>query len=468
MPPQVIRSIATLVTGEVLGRLTAFLATTLIARRLGPEGFGIIGFALAVSGYLGLAVSSGLSQIGIREVARAPDRAVAVYSMVATTRLILATGAFVVLAAVAVVLPKSPATQLVTALAGLSFFSAALDPGWVMKGLERPVLASLGSVSGQAVYVLLAWLFVAGPADVARVPVVQFVGELTAAALLIALLVRRERPRLAVAQGLVMLGEARYLTLARLLRLVVISADVVMLGFMASDRAVGLYSAAYRVAFLLMAVAGVVGFAYLPSFAREVQADREATRRLIGDSVGLAAIVGAPLVAGVFVTAERALVVLFGTEYADGAVALRLLALATGVVFLHWSQTSYFVVGHRFRLQAAINGAAAVLNIVLNLILIPPFGIAGAAAATVIAELAVATLGGFAMWRMRVLPPARPLAVPLAAAAVMALAVWLAGDYMPLAGQVGLGALVYGAILVAGRRHLPRVRRHPPSARTSA
>lgn len=452
---RIVRAIVALTAGAIVARLIAFLATALLARRLGPASFGIVGFATALSGYLALVVNSGLGEVGSREVARAPEAAADVYWRVSSVRLLLAAIASAALLVVAVSIPKPAATQLVVALSGLSFLSIAVDPTWALKGLERPVLAGVGQVVAQSLYVVGVWLLVSGPAEVARVPIVLFVGEAVAAFILVGVLLGSRRPRFALAEGLRLLRETRYLTLARLLRVVVISADVVMLGFLATDRDVGVYTAAYRVAFLLMAVSGAVDTAYFPSYVKTVPLGRDAARRLIGSSLGVAATIGAPLVAGVVVTARPLLTLLFGAEYANGAAALQLLALAVGMVFLHWSAGQFFLVEHRLRLYAAINGTAATLNILLNLWLIPRLGILGAATATFVCEMVTAVLGGIALWQLGVLPSGVTLVRPILAACAMGVAVSTLTGGATLVAQIGFGAIVYvGLVALSGG--LPR------------
>ena len=95
-----------------------------------------------------------------------------------------------------------------------------------------------------------------------------------------------------------------------------------------------------------------------------------------------------------------------------------------------------------------VTGLSVVLNIALNLALIPPFGMVGAAVATVATEgvrMALAFLAvqryrlGFPSWRL----VWRPLA---AAAAMLAVLVW--GAAMPVWGVVLLGAGTYGLVLL--------------------
>ena len=57
--------------GEILARIAAFFATAYLARVLGPESFGLVGFATAVCSYLAL-TNLALNDIGTREVAKTP------------------------------------------------------------------------------------------------------------------------------------------------------------------------------------------------------------------------------------------------------------------------------------------------------------------------------------------------------------------------------------------------------------
>jgi len=441
-------AVAALAGGEIGARVAAFAATSVLAHRLGPEGFGIVGFAAAVAGYLALAVNSSLHEVGAREIARARHRAAEIYWSVAAVRLLFAVAALALLWGVAWSLPKPPVTRLVVFLFGLSFFSLAVDPTWVLKGLERPLMAGVALVLGQCLYAAGVLVVVRGPADVTWVPVVQFVGEIAAALIVCLLVVRPARPRFALADGLQVMRSSGYLGLARVFRVVAITADVVLLGVLATDRQVGLYSAAYRLTFLLLSIAASVTAAYLPSFARAI-GEREETRRLIETSLGTSALVGAPLVAGTVILASPLMTLLFGAEYAEGARALQLLALSVGVVFLYSGVTNVLIAWHRSGLLAVIRGAAAVSSVALNLVVIPRWGVVGAAAVTLLGELLVTAAGVVALRQMRLLPSARPLGVPVVAALCMSAVLGFATRDWPVVAQVAAGAVLYVSALTA-------------------
>ncbi len=443
-------AIAALGGGEILARLVAFATTTLLARRLGPEGFGILGFASALCGYFALAVGGGLNDLAARDVARHPAGAAGIYRLVLAVRAPLALGALALLVAAAWLLPRPDAQRAVIALSGLSLIALALDPSWAIKALRRSGLAALAMVGTQTVALVGVALFVLGPADVLRVPVVQFVAEATSGLLLAVFVLRAgAAPAPRWGDGLALLRESAPLVFGRGMRVVIVSFDMVMLGVVASSREVGIYAAVYRVHFFVLALVVAVQAAYLPVMARAATRGTADLRLVSDQALAGAAVIGAPLVAGGLVTAGPLLALLFGEPYAEGARALQWLLVSLLFVFVHGLLHNVYVVTATTPLEARWFAAAAAINVLANLWLIPRYGIAGAAAATALAE-GVIVCGGVLVSRVSgVGAVAAGWAKPAGAALLMAAAVWSVGDGVPVAWRCALGASVYGVALLA-------------------
>jgi O-antigen/teichoic acid export membrane protein len=443
-----LHNVTMLAGGEVLTRMVAFAATATLAARLGPAGFGIIGFGLAIASYLAIAVDSGLNIVGIREVAIAPHRARDLYLTVGLTRLMLAAAAFAILAAVTWMLPKPAVVKGVIILTGLSFFALAIDPGWVLKGLERPGRAAAMLVGAQAVYAAGVLMFVRGPSDILRVPAIQFAADAVAAVAFGAALVGARRLHISVAEGLRILRSAGYVGVSRVMRVVISTFDVVLLGFLATTVQVGLYTAAYRIIFFMLALVGVFTNAFLPAYARAAAEGHHALGETIGTAVNAGAVVGAPLVVGTVLVAAPLMKLVFGPAFIDGAIALQLLSVATAFTFMHWTVMNLLTVTNRTSVQAGIQMAAAAINVALNVWLIPRYGITGAAAATLVSEGGVVAASAVVLWRMRLLPSAGCVVRPVLASAVMAAAVILGAGHLLLL-RIALGGVVYVIALAA-------------------
>lgn len=443
----VFRNAMTLATGEVGARLIAFVATSYLARQLGPSAFGILGFATAIAGYPAIAVRAGFDEIGTREVALEPAEAPTIALSVIAVRVLAAVLLLAGLGLLCLILPKPPAVKIVVFFTGLSFLSLAVDTSWTFKGLERSRTAAIGAMSAQAIFAVAALALIRGPHQVAIVPLIQFAGELAAAGMLACALFKSGRARVSFERGMSILRASGFILVTKLLRTIIFSFDVVLLGFLVEDREVGLYTAAYRVCFLLLAVNAAVSVAYLPVFARAARLGSTAMNELLKTAPALTAAIGAPLVAGCIMTARPLLAALFGSSYVEGAQALQWLVVSIGFVVLHGVLHNVFVVWGRTRLEAKLMAVAAGVNIAGNVLLIPHYGIRGAAFTTALSEAAVVLMGFIAIARMGLVVSFRPVVRPVLAALAMSAALAAMGRERPFAMQVVVGALVYGTTL---------------------
>lgn len=443
--------------GEVGARCIAFFATAFMARRLGTEGFGVLGFAAALTSYLVIAPSVGLQDLAAREVARRPGDAPRIASGVIAIRLLMGAGGFVLICVLAALLPKPAAVKAAVALSGLSLFPLALNISWAYKALNRTRRVSTGVCVGQAVFAAGVLLLIHGPADLLRVPVLQAVGELAAAVLLLPLL--RGRPRGGVLrEGAMALRGAKTITMTRLFRTFIVTSDVVLLSFLADDRQVGLYSAAYRICFLLTAIAVATHVVFLPALSQH-PAHAAPANEVLSESLWLSWTVSLPFVIGGIVIAPDLMALLFGPEFHAGGQALRVLLIGTGLLFLHGTLHNVFLANNRLSLEMAIIAVAAGANLVLNLLLIPRYGIVGSAFATAMAEAVILMAGAKVLARWGWRPALGRMVRPTVAAAMMAGALLVTPRSVHIMARMGLGGLSYMAGLWLTGGLPPQLRR---------
>jgi O-antigen/teichoic acid export membrane protein len=443
------RSVLSLGGAEIIARLIAFLAVAHLTRQLGPAGFGLVGFAIALNGYFAFAVSAGFNDVGAREIARAPDRAATLAVSSVLVRLGLAALAYIILASVVGPLGRSSAAERVILLTGLSLFTLALDTSWVYKGLERNRAVGFALVLNQIMYAALVFLLVRGPNHVTRVPLAQLAAELVGAMLLLVPLLRNGGIRLSLEAGLRLLRSSGYLVMTRLSRMLILTCDVVLLGFILGAYGVGLYTAAYRVCFLLLALAVASHVAYLPALTRAAAGNSMGLADAVQRSIEFSSALGVPLVIGGIVLAEPILSTLFGQEFTGATMALRILLLSIGVSFVYGTVHNLLLVRDQTKVETRIMATAAALNIALNLVLIPYFGIAGAAAATLTAEALVLIGGVVASRNLGISIVHNALPRSLAAGGVMTLVLLALGTERPLFVTVPAGGVVYLAALAA-------------------
>ena len=383
---------------RVVSLVLVFVGSIILARTLGPDGRGAHAFYVAVTilaaGILGLsAPTGGYVLTGRQGIAATELAGNALWLSVASG--LIAAAVMVALEAVFRFLPvplaNVPSWPLLIAV-GVAGFTANTHQIQLAFGRGRPIagaVLSFGPYTVAAIgYLLLPvvggglpaalWLFALAPYGLAvaaalvrpRLSVVAFA---------------RPRPALAarsVREGLRMYpGE-----LASMLHL---RADVLLLGILAPAASVGIYVVAYQSVEPILILASASGATILALGHGRPEVERgQVTTRLVRETLlvgGLLAILAAIL-------APFLVPIVYGAAFDDSVVPL--LILLPGIVALCCGRIAMADLMRRNLLErmAAISVAAMVLNVVLNLALIPPLGAVGAATASLVSYTGLALL----------------------------------------------------------------------------
>jgi O-antigen/teichoic acid export membrane protein len=412
---------------QVVAVVVSYVATlafyVVLARELGEDGFGDFNFALSIALLVSIA-ALGTDYAIMQEVARDRERvhhvfwnSVAIRTSIAVFGVALAVGftaargySVEIIAATAILAVSSAinvlAQAIQAALRGVEDM-APIAASWV---IGRFFIAAVGSVA--------VWLG-AGLTDIALVYVA---GSLIGLVYCAMVLVRRHvTPRLAISwtRSRSLIGKGIPLAIGNLLVLVLSRIDVVILSGLKGNAAVGIYGAAYRLFESSAFFSTIFGLSAYPALSR-LTAD---TRPTIGQAYekGSKALVLFLLPAGVALVlfADPVIAVLYGSEYADSASVLSLLAIAIPLWALLVFTMFVLAAGQR---QRAISWALALgvaTNIGLNFALIPPYSADGAAAAMTISlaitdviliAVAVRTTGDVRLTRIWAAPLAGSMA----------------------------------------------------------
>jgi O-antigen/teichoic acid export membrane protein len=201
-------------------------------------------------------------------------------------------------------------------------------------------------------------------------------------------------------------------------------------------RQVGRYQIAYTVGSIIVVMLSVVAQAWAPRiFAIEDRCARWAVIARVRDETYRLLL---PVVGGLSVVAPMALAIVAPSSFAPSSLApiVFIVALSALPVSATLSSTRALVSMRRARPVAVASASAAVLNVALNVLLVPVLGIAGSALATVLAFGFQALL----QWRaVRAVAPFRR--VPLELACAMAATTALAGCSLLLPSGGGWAAL---------------------------
>jgi O-antigen/teichoic acid export membrane protein len=448
------------VLGQIVGRalnLVLGVAVTLIlVRSLGDRGFGEWATILTLTQLAGYLGEMGLEPAAVRRAAAEPDRSESWLGALVVVRLGLTLPSTAIAIACVVVVSRSTDMAVAGTLVSLTLLLSAASALRVVFQLRTrndiPV----------AVMTVNSLLWTGGAAALAAAGgglvgfAVVFLAVAVVSAALQALLALRVHPiglRRAGTRARELLRVGIPLGIGGLLTLAYVRIDQLLVFQLAGARQAGLYGAVYRILDQAQFVPISLTTTLLPLLSAAHPGDPRRLRRLLQMGFDLLAVTSLPVLAFSIVAAEPTVRLLFGADFADAAPALPVLMGAYVLTSFGYLFGSMIVVLDLQVRLVAYSAVALVFNVVLNLVLIPPFGFLAAAWMTLATQLMVLAVGGtIVMRKIRIRLSWHRVVGAAAAAGLMAAAVRVMEAVgAPFSAVVAVAGVTYVVVLVGLR-----------------
>lgn len=382
----------------------------LIARALGPQQFGLLSFVTALVTLSGAIGSLGLDSITVGALVADTEEPGYTLGTVFALKLLGTTVAALVVVTLSVLLrPDQPQVWRIAAIIGFGQVFMAFDAidFWFQSRLESRFTVLAKNAAFLVASIIRVLILVAGATVIALAWATAL--EYVLGGLVLAATYARVAPnnlwswrvRWKTAQAL--LRKSWPLIFSGLVIAVYMRLDQVMLAIMSGDIEVGVYSVAVRLAevwyFVPVAVAGSTLPTILRSRGRSSAVYANQMKQLFVSMalVGYAVAIATTLFAGIIVR------VLYGSVYLGSVLPLVILGWAGLFVCLGVSRENWMLAEGLMKWSLLTTALGAIVNVALNLVLIPGYGALGAAVATLAAQ-AVAVLFSTALF-----PPTRPV-----------------------------------------------------------
>ena len=386
----VLRNSLHLIVGN-LGRTVLLLFLSLyVVRYLGREQFGVLGLAQAYSTIFSVVVTFGCKSLLVREMALHPEQAEEKLNEAVSLSCILSLLAYAAAFFFLRLLGLPEETRFLVQVLALQLlwlplslirllFQARLEQSY-------QVHAENASAAFYIACVLLFIHFQAGLvwflAALLATPLVQCLGFLWAANRRMGY---RLRLRWSPTTWKALLKECLPLLVIEICIALYMRADHILLAHVYSVGLVGVYAACTKLVEALNIFADAFSGSLLSPLSQAYREDRETFWRLCDRSFRYLLTFIVPVCVWLSFGAGVALRILFGPEFIAGVDCLRVLVWSELFVYTGILHFQMSVATRDQGLYVYITGFAAILNIALNLVLIPRYGIVGAALASTLA-----------------------------------------------------------------------------------
>lgn len=388
---QIISNAGWLVFDKILRMGFGLFVGAWVARYLGPTQFGLMNYAFSFVALFSSLATMGLDTIVVRNIVRDPACS---YEALGTTFVLKLIGGFVTcilsFALIVILRPGDSTSHWLVAIAGLTTLCQALDAidFWFQSQVQSKYTVyakNLAFLSVTSVKIVLLFL---------KAPLIAFAwanfAEITVGGIMLAIAYHMRGNSMflwkaSFSQAKKLLRDSWPLILSSIMIMIYMRIDQVMLGQMSSDKEVGIYSAAVRLAeawyFIPMAVASST----LPSIVELKALNEERFYEKLQKLYCLMAFMAYAIAIPATFFSEWVVKFLFGDAYGKAGMMLVLLIWSGIFTNLGVARSSFLTTMNWTRIHFLTVFGGCIINIVLNYLLIPKYGGMGAVIASFVA-----------------------------------------------------------------------------------
>lgn len=369
-----------------------------VARYLQPERFGLLNYAIATAGLFAPIASLGLGSIVIRDLSRNSSNKEEILGTVFVLKNIGGLMALLLTIVTVIFLnPNEPYTQLlvgITALVTLFqpfetidfWFQSQVQSKYTVLSANAAYLIMSGVkvilINLRASLLAFSWIFSAEYALRALGFVIAYQANGNQ-------ILRWQFNR---KLALELLKQSWPMILSDFMIFIYMQIDQIMMKQLSSAEELGLYAAAVKVSglwyFVPMAIVGSV----FPSVVKAKDISETLYTERLQKLLYLMSLISYAVAIPVMLLAQPIVILLYGKNYLGAAPSLAVLIWAGLFVCLGIARSTWLITEGLLNFSAATTAVGAVVNIILNFILIPRYGGLGAGIATLIAQMSASYL----------------------------------------------------------------------------
>lgn len=378
---------------QILTIVLPLLTAPYISRTLGATNVGIYSYSYSVAYYFILFAMLGISNYGNRTIAMFRDdkeKLSSKFSEIYYIQLFMFSISIIFYLIYTVFINRSNSTIVWLQL--IYVFSGVLDISWLFFGLEKFKITVTRNTIIKLLTVLLIFIFVKNESDLWIYTLIMSTGTLLSQLYLWFQL-----------KGIIKFKKCKFNDIKEHIKPILILfvpvisysiykvMDKIMLGNMSSFEQVGFYQSSEKIINIPMGIITAVGTVMMPRMSNIIsKGDKKNTNEYIRISIKLVTLIGSALTFGIIGTSKVLSIVYFGEDFVSCASILILLSLT--IFSLSWAnvcRTQYLIPKKEDKKYIISTIVGAVVNLIINIILIPKFGANGAAVGTIFAELCV-------------------------------------------------------------------------------
>lgn len=378
---------------SILNILFPIITFPYVSRVLQVKGIGIYNFSSSMVSYFSLIAGLGVSTYAIREGARLrenPNKITQFASQVFTIN-IWSTGlAYLLLFVCLIVFSRLRSYLSCILILSLQIFFTTIGTEWIYQIYEDYSYITIRSIIFQILSLILLFILVREPQDYlkyAAITVFSAVGSN-----ILNFIHARKYCHIHLVWHFnwkLHMGPIIILFFASIANMIYVNSDITLLGLMKNNYVVGIYSVSSKVYQIVKTLISAILIVTVPRLAMLFGKHKMGEYKdILTKLSNILTLLALPASTGLFMLAREVVLIISGPKYLQSVNSLRILCFAYIFSILAWILSDCVLIpANREKFVLRSMGSSAILNIVINLLLIPSLNENAAAFSTVLAEL---------------------------------------------------------------------------------
>jgi O-antigen/teichoic acid export membrane protein len=456
---RIAKNTTVLFIAQMITYVLGFFITIYTVRYLSVDGFGILSTALALTGILMVFMDLGLGTLTVREVAR--DKSLTKKYVANTTimKLILSFSTFLLTVLTVYIIGYPEVTKTVVYILTISYIFNAISSIFysIFQSYEKMEYQSVATILNSVVMLIGTLLAIYFGLDVIAFAMVYLIAN--GVNLIYNFIVYAWKfylPKIEVDLDFwkPTIKEALPLSVTSIFSMMVFRVDTVILSIMKGAEAVGFYNAAYRLMEALIFFPAVYTTSIFPVFSALYVSSQKPLKAAYEKSFKYLTILSLPIAVGTTLLADQIILLIFKSTYIPSILTLQIVIWVLPFTFVNYILGSLLTSMNRQYTVLKITITCLVLNVGMNVILIPLYSYLGAAIVTVITDAFSVALSFYVVSRLVSRVPVHKIIIkPVIACLIMALFILFFKTNLFVV--IILSTVIYFAVLIALKTFTP-------------
>ena len=401
----IFKNMSWLLISQIIASVCGFIWTILIARYLGVNEYGILGFAISLTGILGITMDFGISTHIIRHISTSPESAEKYVGNAFPLKTIFSTGTLIITLIILILMKSNELTITITLLFVLEgiikSFMTILNGSF--QAFEKMKYQGIGNTLLNTILLIFILLSIFTDLGIYGITFSYLIANVIGliyeyCALTKHILKPKFEFDAAFCKRITLLSLPFAAT--TLLYSIYYSIDVVMLTNIIGNYASGIYNASYKLISVLTLFYSVYISVIFPVMSRFFKDDKNLLIISYEKSIKYLMLIMIPLAIATMFYSTDIIHLVYGHEYDPASSVLSILIWTVCLLFISGAGNTLLNASHKELTVTKIYAIAAVFNIILNLILIPYLSYDGAAITTVLSDILIVIIQTYVIYKI--------------------------------------------------------------------